>query len=227
MPLPGGRYVRITLHDNGEGIPGEIVHNIFDPYFTTKQLGNGLGLAVAYSVIKKHGGHIAVESKFGEGTVFIILLPASADQLVGGEKIGGKNKLNKETEVLGQGKILIMDDEPMIRNTAFEMLSHSGYEAITAGDGEEALELYDKAMKSGTPFDAVILDITVVGGMGGEETMKRLLEMDPGVLALVSSGYASDPLMAEYRRYGFKAAVPKPYYMETLLGTLKTELYKA
>ncbi len=213
VPLKPGRYLRISIQDHGIGIAEEHLPKIFDPYFTTKQKGSGLGLATAYSIIKRHHGHITVESRLGVGTTFRIYLPAS-------EKAPPKTKEEEKRSLVGKGKILVMDDEEMIRETAKQMLSHIGYETETAREGGEAIELYKKAKESGEPFDAVILDLTVPGGMGGKEAIHRLLEMDPGLVAIVSSGYSNDPILSDFREYGFSAVATKPYGIEELRETL-------
>ncbi len=204
-----GRYVQISIKDNGIGIPEEHLSRIFDPYYSTKQTGSGLGLAVAYSIIKNHSGLLTVESEVGKGATFTILLPASdTDQ-------SDKPVIDQETVHTGKGKVLIMDDEALLLDVAAEMLEVLGYEVTTALNGIKALEEYKAAMAT-KPYDFVILDLTVPGGMGGEETISKLLELNPKVKALVSSGYANDPIMAEYSRFGFRGVIPKPYTIENL-----------
>jgi CheY-like chemotaxis protein len=207
LPIKKGKYVKITIKDRGIGISKEHLERIFDPYFTTKQKGSGFGLAITYSIIKRHRGHITVESEVGVGTTFSIYLPASF------EKMPMKEKIEKKV-VSGAGKILVMDDEEVVRDVAGEMLKQIGYEVEFAKDGAEAIELYNRAKESGNAFIAVILDLTVPGGMGGVETIKKLLEIDPGVKAIVSSGYSNDPVMANFSEYGFSEVVPKPYEIQ-------------
>ncbi len=213
LSLTSGRYVKLSIEDQGVGIPPKILSKIFDPYFTTKQKGSGLGLATAYSIVKSHGGLITVDSEMGVGTTFHIYLPAS-------EKAIRQQKEPDNSVVLGEGKILLMDDEEPLRDMAREMLSMLGYEVDVARDGDEACGLYRSARDSGRPYNVVILDLTVPGGMGGRETIRRLIEMDPGVKAIVSSGYSNDPIMSDYKGYGFKGVAAKPYSAEELSRTL-------
>ncbi len=209
LPLKAGRYVKTTVKDEGVGIPAGNLMKIFDPYFTTKERGSGLGLAVVYAIIKKHDGFITVDSEEGEGTSFIFYLPAGDHEEV-------LEKAEGEELVPGQGRILLMDDEEMVREVAGRMLSHLGYEVELAGDGVEALAKYEEALARGEPFAGVIMDLTVPGGMGGKRTIQRLLSMDPGARAIVSSGYAADPIMTNYREYGFAGCIRKPYKIGSL-----------
>jgi len=202
LPLKPGRYIRISIKDQGVGIAEKHLANIFDPYFTTKHDGSGLGLATTYSTIKKHDGHITVESKLGEGTTFHIYLPASEKAIPEKEEI----KLIK-----GQGRILVMDDEASLGKMVGRMLKKLGYESEFTDDGTEAIEMYKAAKKSEKPYDAVILDLTIPGGMGGKEAINKLLEIDPEVKAIVSSGYSDDPVLANFQEYGFKGMMPKPF----------------
>jgi PAS domain S-box-containing protein len=204
LPLRPGRYVKISLQDHGGGMPAGYLAKIFDPYFTTKQKGSGLGLATSYFIIKNHHGHIAVESKPRLGTTFTIYLPA-VDQKISPSS-EAKIKLYS-----GKGKILVMDDEDLVREVVGKMVAYLGYDANLARDGAEAISIFTEAQKSGQPFDAVILDLTVPGGMGGKEAMENLLKIDPKVKAIASSGYSDDPIMAEFHKYGFSAIIPKPY----------------
>ena len=204
LPLSPGRYVKISLQDQGSGMPAGYLAKIFDPYFTTKQKGSGLGLATSYFIIKNHHGHITAESKIGVGTTFTIYLPAVDRKIISQPKV--------ETKLFsGKGKILVMDDEDLVREVVGKMVAYLGYEANLARDGAEAINIFTEAQISGQPFDAVILDLTVPGGMGGKETMENLLKIDPQVKAIASSGYSDDPVMAEFHKYGFSAIIPKPY----------------
>ena len=206
--LHEGRYVKIAIEDHGEGIDEEHLLKIFDPYFTTKEKGSGLGLATCYSIIKRHHGLITVMSKKGMGTLFNIFLPASS-----GSEAAGK-VIKPEQPQIGSGKVLLMDDEEMIRDVAGEMLGLIGYDVVYARDGAEALEKYLEAKNTEQPIDAVIMDLTIPGGMGGLETMKQLLDIDANVKAVVSSGYAHDPIMSNYAKWGFSDVISKPYKIE-------------
>ena len=214
LPVKDGEYVKISIEDRGIGIPEDDLPKIFDPYFTTKQKGSGLGLSTSYSIIKNHDGHITAESQVGVGTTFHIYLPASPEEiLVVEKKVEGK-------PIMGEGRILVMDDEKHVRDLAAEMLSSIGYKVTTAIDGTEAIEMYKEAMESGNPFDAVIIDLTIPGGMGGKETIQKLIEVDPQVKAIVSSGYSNDPILANFGEYGFKGVVAKPYKTSELSAVL-------
>lgn len=211
FPVQDGKYVKISIKDCGIGIKEEYLQKIFDPYFTTKSDGTGLGLATVYSIVKKHNGHITVESREGVGTTFHIYLPAS-------EKKISKIQSVEEEFIYdgGKGKILLMDDEEIVRQIGGEMLNHIGYEVEFARDGSEAIEAFEKARNLGDPFDVVIMDLTVPGGMGGEETVKKMLELDPRTKAVVSSGYSNDPVMSRFKEYGFKGVIAKPYKIREL-----------
>jgi PAS domain S-box-containing protein len=209
-PLDAGKYILVTITDRGTGIPKEHLDKVFDPYFTTKQRGSGLGLAVTYSIINNHGGHITLASMLGKGTTFRLYLPATDKKLL-------PARVEAETITTGQGRVLVMDDEETIRTTMRDILVRLGYEVAFAEDGAEAVELYANAMdKRGTPFDAVIMDLTIAGGMGGKEAVKKLIEIDPKVKAIVSSGYSKDPVMAEYKQFGFSGVIAKPFRIKDL-----------
>lgn len=215
LPLAPGGYVRITVRDNGMGIPEELLTKIFDPYFTTKAAGTGLGLATVYSVIKNHGGCILAESRPGSGTAFHIYLPQSdkaADPAAA--PVEGK-------PVRGAGRIIIMDDEDVVRNVAAIILKELGYDVDTAANGGQTIELYKKAQMEGRPYSVLIMDLTIPGGMGGKEAIARLREIDPDVRAIVSSGYSDDPIMSDYRKNGFKDVIVKPYKMDELSSVIQ------
>ncbi len=212
--IKGGRYVKITVEDSGIGIPKEHLAKIFDPYFTTKHRGSGLGLSTAYSIIKNHGGFIDVESELGKGSRFHIYIPAS-------EKRAEKRKtVAQQLEKVSKGRVLIMDDEAIIRIAAGRALTRMGYDVEYATDGEEAIELYTKAREESRAFDLVIMDLTIPGEMGGREAIVRLMEIDPDVKAIVSSGYSDDPVMGEFKKYGFRGVVAKPYDIGELIEIL-------
>lgn len=206
-------YIKIVIEDSGTGIPKEYLAKIFDPYFTTKQDGSGLGLTTAYSIIKKHNGYIDVKSEPGVGTSFLIYLPTCT-------QTKPAKQLNQEKIFPGRGNILVMDDKESIRNLAYQMLNTLGYHVTLASDGTQAIELYKQACYSPHPFDAIIVDLTVQGGVGGKEAIKQLLEIDHKVKAIVSSGYSNDPILASFKNYGFKGALVKPYKIQDLSAVL-------
>ena len=210
--LAAGEYVRLAISDNGAGIaPGNLAR-IFDPYFTTKAEGSGLGLATSYSIIKKHHGLIQAESEPGKGTTFFIHLPASATVARPSTKPPVTPATKSQPERVGGGRVLFMDDEDVLQELVGAMLEHLGYEVVCASNGEAALARYVE----GKPFDAVIVDLTVPGGMGGFETVQKLRLVDPLVRAIVSSGYSNDPLMINYQQHGFSGVIAKPYQMAEL-----------
>ncbi len=218
LPLKDGNYVKISVADHGSGIPEKNLPRIFDPYFSTKgrgsQKGMGLGLSICHSVITKHEGHIAVESKVGVGTIFHIFFPVSAT--VPFDEETAKNK----KLVTGKGRVLLMDDVEMVRRITGAMLRQLGYEVEFARNGEEAIEACRNARAAGLPFNVAILDLTVQGGMGGERALRELKKTDPEVKAVASSGYTDDPVMKDFKSYGFVNAIAKPYTLEELNGLL-------
>jgi two-component system cell cycle sensor histidine kinase/response regulator CckA len=209
--LKKGNFVMIAIQDTGVGIPEQFLSKVFDPYFTTKDKGSGLGLATSYSIVKNHGGMIDIRTKSGEGSTFKIYLPASEGR-GRGETVTVSTKEAKPRTA----NVLVMDDEEIIRNLSCEIIKTLGHTVEVAVHGQEALEKYQGAMAAGRPFDIVILDLTVRGGMGGSETLQKLLELDPGVKAIVSSGYSDDFAMTNYEKQGFKAFLKKPYNVDAL-----------
>lgn len=203
--LKPGRYVRIKVRDEGCGMPEEILKKIFDPYFTTKPTGSGLGLATSYSIIRNHGGIIRVESQPGVGTTFIIDLPASDAVIAQEEAPAAPKPLPKK------GKILVLDDEEVICELVASALAPAGFTVTSTYQAEETIRLYREALEAGEPFDLVIMDLTIPGGMGGKEAIQKLREIDPNVKGIVSSGYGMDPIMNRYTDYGFSGVIAKPY----------------
>jgi len=223
IPLKEGRYIKISVSDEGIGIPEKFLPKIFDPYFTTKdketERGTGLGLSICHSIIEKHGGYITVESELGIGTTFYIYLPASIKEV--------SEEVEVEENIFsGTGRILVMDDEEVVREVAGKMLSHLGYDVEFAEDGVEAIELYKESYESEEPFDVVILDLTVPGGMGGREAIEELLKIDEDVKAVVSSGYSNDRIISDYRKYGFSGVITKPYSLKELSDVLRSIITK-
>ena len=216
LGLTPGDYIRLSFSDEGCGITDEELKQIFDPYFTTKSGGTGLGLSSVYSIITRHGGHISVTSDVGKGATFTIHLPSTGEPAV---ETGVKLDTETSSGPAG-GSVLVMDDDEMILDLARNMLHHLGYRVTTCTNGEEAVSEYETAHESGMPFDAVILDLTVPGGMGGGEMARKILAFDPEARLIVSSGYSNDPIMAHYEEYGFCGAMVKPYRINELAEAL-------
>ena len=210
--LPPGRHVRIVVADTGDGIPKAHLGKIFDPYFTTRDGHSGLGLATTYSIIRRHGGVIRVQSEEGRGTQFEVYLPAQLASAV-----PAKSALHRRQ----RDRILVLDDEPALLTLLAALLDHLGYETCAAQDGAQAVTCYAQALREGRPFAAVILDLIVPAGVGGEECLRRLRSLDPDVRAIVSSGYCHDPIMADFARFGFRAAITKPYQLHELEQTIR------
>ncbi len=218
MPLlPAGDYVRISIRDEGRGIPREHLLRIFDPYFTTKEQGVGLGLATSYSIVRQHDGLITVDSEAGKGSVFHVYLPARPDA-------EQRAAPPEEPSVRGSGRVLVMDDEDIVVAATAAMLQNLGYVVETSRDGREAVRRYAEAAEQGEPFDLVIMDATVPGGMGGREAVKEILRIDPGVRVVLTSGYASDMLLVQHREHGFADVIQKPYTVESLGAVLRRVL---
>lgn len=210
--LAPGRYVRVRVADEGAGIPPEHLTRVFDPYFTTKKTGSGLGLATAYSIMRRHDGYIGA-CNATVGACFEVLLPAAAAAEL--SAAAARACLH-----CGEGRILLMDDEAPVRAVGGGLLGRLGYEVTSASDGEEAVRLYTQAHTAGTPFDLVILDLTVPGAMGGRECLERLRQLNPNVKAIVSSGYSTDPVMADHAAHGFRGVIAKPYELRDLSDTV-------
>ncbi|RPH51790.1 MAG: PAS domain S-box protein [Desulfobacteraceae bacterium] len=213
--LPEGEYVSVSVGDEGVGIPQNNLQKIFDPFYTTKKEGSGLGLATSHSIIARHGGYIEVESLVGEGSVFTFYLPAAKGAL-------RKSEVKKEKIIIGTGRILLMDDEADIRDLGLTILKKAGYEVDAVEDGEKAIDLYVEARAAGRPYKAVIFDLTIPGGFGGMDAMKVLKEMDPGIKGIVISGYSQDPVMSNPEKYGFSAALQKPFNITSLTHVLNS-----
>jgi PAS domain S-box-containing protein len=228
LPLADRKYVKIAIKDHGIGIPGELLEKIFDPYFTTKARGSGLGLTTAYSIIKKHDGYIHVESQPGKGSVFTVYIPAPGPGLPtpvsGVDQSRALPGVTKEADE--GGRILVMEDDRLVREVAVKMLSHLGYQVEVAVDGRETIDRYKKSLEMNRPYDVVIMDLTIPGGMGGTEAIKKLMEINPQVKAIVSSGYSNDPVMADFRQYGFQGFIRKPFMLVELKKTLDQVLAK-
>jgi two-component system cell cycle sensor histidine kinase/response regulator CckA len=216
-PLPSGRYVKVTISDRGSGIPEELRTKIFDPYFTTKPTGTGLGLAISYSVVKKHGGLLVLENSSAEGAVFAFYLRASENAA----NTGPEPRPAARPFHYNHQRILVMDDEEAIRELTSQLLSTLGYEVTAVPDGLEAVRIYERALRKGEHFQAVILDATVRGGMGGVAAMERLRTMDPKVNAIICSGYSDEAALSEFLAFGFRGALPKPFTRSELADALQ------
>jgi len=221
LPLAEGSYVRWSVADQGTGIPTEHLPRIFDPYFTTKGMGPkqgmGLGLAICFSIIRKHGGFITVDSKPGTGTAFYIYLPAFPTK-------SQQDAAIVDSRLTRKYRILVMDDEEDIRDIFSKLLTHLGYDAELAEDGNEAVAKFRIARDKELPFSAVILDLTVKNGLGGKLTLKKLLQIEPDLKAIITTSYADDPIVTRYRYYGFAAALVKPFTLRELQDSLNTLL---
>ncbi len=215
--LHNGRYVKISIKDNGIGISEQYLAKIFDPYFTTKEKGSGLGLATSYSIVRNHGGFIDVQSLPGKGSTFVVYIPAAA-------LVATKPIVAAVIRPALKGRILVMDDDEVVRMVAGELIRALGHDVDFAEHGDAAISKYRTARESGDPFDVIILDLTIRGGMGGMETIQKLREIDPEVKAVVSSGYSDNAATAEYQMNGFRSFLKKPYNIEELRDTLNALL---
>jgi len=214
LPLSPGKYIQLTFRDHGVGIAPQYLKKVFDPYFTTKHTGSGLGLAVVYSAVSKHDGYVSVESKLGRGTTFHVFLPASEGQAV--TRSGAEVAVER-----GAGRVLVMDDEPLIRDVCSRMLEHMGYQVEAVDSGDAAVERYFEAKDGGEAFDAVVLDLTIPGGIGGREVLDIMRERDPEVKAIASSGYSRVPVAEDCTSQGFAATLGKPYTIDNLGRVMK------
>ena len=205
LPLEPGPYVVFTVSDDGDGVPADLMSRVFDPYFTTKDEGRGFGLATSYSIVQNHGGHISFRSVQGQGTSVTVWLPAASTPPT---EVATPKGLELQPS---PGRLLLMDDEASVRLVAGRMFERLGWQVTITADGAAAVEAYGRALADDQPFDLVVTDLTVPGGMGGAETMRRLLEMDPDVRAVVCSGYSNDPVMARFRDHGFAGVMTKPF----------------
>ncbi len=214
LSLKEGSYIKINIKDSGSGIPEEHIDKVFDPFYTTNENGSGLGLSTAYSIIKNHNGSISAASTVGKGAIFTIYLPAAMNI-----------EYNEEPEdtgiVHGNGKILVMDDEDLVLDTTEALLDFIGFSVVKVANGEEAIRVFKEEYNNGS-FSAVIMDLTIPGGMGGKEAVIEILKIDPNAIVIVSSGYSNDPVMAEFDQYGFKGMIKKPYNLEEIGLLLKS-----
>jgi two-component system cell cycle sensor histidine kinase/response regulator CckA len=215
-PLVPGKYVRLSIHDTGTGIPPEVLNRIFDPYFSTKEKGSGLGLAISYSIVRAHDGAITVESAMGVGSTFTVYLPASSATTT----VAPAPRLEMNTR-RRSGRVLIMDDEDMVAEVAQEMIESFGYTTKRACNGDEAIQMFNEAEQTRQPFDLVLLDLTVPGGMGGAEAVKYIRKMRNDVCVFVNSGYADDSVLARYHDYGFDGVLAKPFTILDLRRVLR------
>ena len=215
-PLPAGRYIKVMIADRGEGIPEELATKIFDPYFTNKPTGSGLGLSISYSIVKKHGGILHLENSSREGSTFTFYLPATARDATPLEPPVSERAFN-----FNHQKVLVMDDEAAIRDLTSQLLGTLGYEVTVVPDGLEAVKVYERAMRKGENFQAVILDATIRGGMGGLATIERLRSVDANVNAIICSGYSDEAALSQFLAYGFRSALPKPFTRRELADALQ------
>ncbi|MFL6583533.1 MAG: response regulator [Chthoniobacterales bacterium] len=216
VPVPPGRYIKVSVTDRGAGIPEELQHKIFDPYFTTKPSATGLGLAISYSIVKKHGGLLHLEQTSLEGSTFVFYLRAT-------ERDNASDEMQTPLRPFkfNHQRVLVMDDEDAIRELTSQLLGTLGYEVTAVPDGQEAVKLYARALRSGENYQVVILDATVRGGMGGVATIERLRGMDPNVNAIICSGYSDEAALSEFLAYGFRGALPKPFTRSQLADALQ------
>jgi CheY-like chemotaxis protein len=214
--LSPGPFVEVSIRDEGPGIEAANIDRIFDPFFTTKPTGSGLGLASSYSIASRHGGALRVESSSGNGATFFVLLPAAHEDLPATPR-----KRLSPSPAHRTGRVLVMDDESALRRILTTCLIDVGYRVEQAPDGAKAVAEFEKARQSGDPFDAVILDLTVRGGMGGIDALERMKALDPSVRAIAASGYSDSPVLSDFERYGFAGALAKPFHFTMLVNLLR------
>jgi two-component system, cell cycle sensor histidine kinase and response regulator CckA len=222
LPLETGRYIKVVIADHGPGVAPELAVKIFDPYFTTKEASSGLGLAISYSIIRKHGGFLHLESNSPAGATFAFYLPAAR-----GKVPSDPRQPNDRSFHFNHQRILVMDDESAIRELTSQLLATMGYEVTAVPDGSEAVRIYERAARKGEHFRAVILDATVRGGLGGVETIARLRGIDPEVNAIICSGYSDEAALSEFLSYGFRGTLPKPFTRRELAEVLQKTLHPA
>ncbi|MEO7167381.1 MAG: response regulator [Spartobacteria bacterium] len=216
LPLNNGRYIKTSIADHGPGVPLDLAAKIFDPYFTTKPTSSGLGLAISYSIVRKHGGFLHLENNSPAGATFTFYLPAAS-----GKVINDPLQPNDRLPHYNQQRILVMDDEAAIRELTSQLLATMGYEVTAVPDGSEAIRIYERALRKGEYFQAVILDATIRGGLGGVETIERLRAIDPRVNAIICSGYSDEAALTQFLSYGFRGALPKPFTRRELADALQ------
>lgn len=215
IPLPFGKYVKIAIKDTGKGIPKEIQSKVFEPYYTTKSKGSGLGLATSYSVIKNHNGHINFQSTEGIGTTFNIFLPVWDEAFV-------NEVITNEDSILPKNiKVLVMDDDKAIHRMLSRIFKRYDYKMDSAYNGEEAIELYNHSLEQKALYDFIIMDLTIPAGLGGEVTTEEILRINPDAKVIVSSGYSNNAILADYKKYGFQAILTKPYTVEDLRKVIR------
>jgi two-component system, cell cycle sensor histidine kinase and response regulator CckA len=219
LPLEAGRYIKVAIADHGPGVAPELALKIFDPYFTTKEASSGLGLAISYSIIRKHGGFLHLESNSPAGATFAFYLPAAR-----GKALSDPLQPNDGSSHFNHQRILVMDDESAIRELTSQLLATMGYEVTAVPDGSEAVRIYERAARKGEHFRAVILDATVRGGLGGVETIARLRSIDPKVNAIICSGYSDEAALSQFLSYGFRGTLPKPFTRRELADALHKAL---
>ena len=213
LSLPSGRYIVVDVEDDGEGIPAQYLKKVFDPFFTTRKTGSGLGLTTSDSIIKRHGGAIRVRSVLGEGSLFTVFLPAS-------EKASLRSPQGEEQRFRGEGRALVLDDEPSIREVTGEMLQSMGFTVDEAEEGGQALEMIISAAKASLPYTLIVADLTIPAGKSGKEIIGDIRHIHPEIPVIVSTGYSEDPILNNPTEYGFTAGLFKPFTLDDVSGIL-------